>query len=191
MIELLGLGFGIWFILYSIAFLSLGIYVSYFENFAISVTFLTIMSIVGWYFFAFGPLAWLIANPALIIPAFLVYVGIGCLYAVLRVWPKYLDRNKKYIIKDYEEWLNSTHYNKEKHTSYDAYMNSHSFKYSAWNHKDYISSSILLWGWTVLWDIIESPITWIYNNVYLWVSNALNAITARKVSQFIDKSKSE
>lgn len=188
MIELLGLtflGFNIWLGLYILAFLGLGIWSLEYDSFAISAIFIVFMSLIGWYLFSIGPLYWLINNPIYTILGFLFYLCAGCLYVVFRHWPRFLDSNRENIVVAYNSWVLN---NSKKSTAYEDFIESDKFTYSAWENKDYISNSILMWFWLFLWDILESPIRWLYIKVYDAVAISLNNITNKRVKKFIDKS---
>ena len=201
MIEFITLGFGIWFALYFLAFIAMGFWISNYELIGISAVFLVVASIIGWYFFQFGLLYWFIASPGTTIAAVIAYIGIGCLYTVFRVWPKFLDRNENNIIRAYNthnERREREHKLEQQHsrlptvaefkpTSFVEYRNSDNFRWAAWNNKSLISNSILMWVWDAIWDIIESPIRWLYENVYEIVARTLNKITVEKTDKFYAK----
>lgn len=211
MFEFLAISAFTWMLMFSFLFVLIGSWTSAFENVAISVIFLIVAGLIGYFFVPGSFVLFLVHNPVQTILYSILYLGAGCLYTVYRHWPRFLDSSKNTIVRHYKnineniknnnelladkeanEASNPEKYNtytykhleKMESVTYDDYINSSEFAYNASDHKNMLSNAILMWVFIALWDFIESPLKWIKEKCYTLIVKALNKITADKTAQF-------
>lgn len=153
------------FVVFLIAFIAIAIFVSELDNFfAGAVTLIAGFAIMDWWF-AIPVWATLLANPMMLVASIAVYVAIGSTVTRLWSWPNFIEEHAEGIRRSYENWSMDRARSKQS-TDFEEYLNSDSYGYPAWRHKNKLSSWVLMWPFVVAWDASHRPFIWVYNQVH-------------------------
>jgi hypothetical protein len=134
--------------------------------------------------FGFGIGVW-----AMISGNFLWFFAFALLYAALSSafvgfwrWPEYIRNNHDRIMNAYMEWSRTRKNTQD--NSFDAFMDSDSYKFKVRMHKERIGTWAAMWPWSLAWELSRKPAIWIWNTMYTSLGEALEKIgrnTARKI----------
>lgn len=185
MFESIALIGGFWFFLYVVAFLVGGVIVSEFDDFFSAIVTLVVMILAGEFLFGVPFLATIALNPLMVFVFIIGYIIFGAANAILWKYPTYLHDNKEHIKDDYENYLEAQKL-VDNEESKDSFINSDYYsRYRPGSNLNAIFSWVLMWPWTLLWDVAHRPFTWIYNSFYNWIGQSLEAVGKRVTKGFL------
>lgn len=181
-------GIGIWAVLAIVALLGAGIFSVESDSSMFGAATIIIAALVAVYGFNIPLWTIIMSNPLILVGAILGYAVIGALYTTWYRWPAFIKRNKAKIKSGYTQWamnLRSTDDN-----SQDAYLDSTSYKYNAWNHKERLGTWITLWPFAMLWTLIHVPTIWFGKFgklMYRTLGDTLQKISRKTAKNILDK----
>lgn len=174
-ILLLGLSSGIWFGIFLLAFLAVGIVVSEYDNFAMGTfTLIAGLSLLQW---VFDVPVWaaIVSNPFIVILFAIVYIACGSFYTGFWRFPNFVSKNKLKIQLAYESWIKNSNpsASKEEYTDklrseqkFEEFLDSPSYPMSASSNKNRLASWVLMWPFALLWELSHKPAIWLWEAIY-------------------------
>jgi hypothetical protein len=192
-ILLLGLSSGIWFGIFLLAFLVVGIIVSEYDNFAMgTITLITGLSLLQW---VFGVPVWaaIVSNPFIIILFAIVYIVCGSFFTGFWKLPTFVNKNKLSIQLAFESWIKNTYPSSSKEEyvdklkseeKFEQFLDSPSYPMSASRNKNRLASWVLMWPFALLWELSHKPAIWLWELVYYNLGEVFQQVskkTARKI----------
>lgn len=192
-ILLLGLSSGIWFGIFLLAFLAIGIIVSEYDNFAMgTITLIAGLSLLQW---VFGVPVWaaIVSNPFIIVLFAIVYIVCGSLFTGFWKFPNFVNKNKLNIQLAFESWIkiNSPSSSKEEYVDklkseekFEQFLDSTSYPMSASKNKNRLASWVLMWPFALLWELSHKPAIWLWELVYYNLGEVFQHVSknaARKI----------
>ena len=181
--ALLGSIGGVWIALFAI-FLFVTITWSYeYDNFFIA-SLLTLGGLTGLQFiFGIPVLSFLFYNPWFLLTGLLAYLLIGSLYAIYWKMPDFVNRNSEKIKAQYKHWkrheTGGKKYSYDSDESYAEFLQSSHYRFSMKNNKSTIFGWVFFWPFGVIWELMHKPVKWIWNSVYLLISDLLQDINIK------------
>jgi hypothetical protein len=172
----------IWAILGLIVFLIAGVISAEMDSaFAALVTLVIGGVVLEW---AMGISLWaaLIAHWPWIFSGMVLYVAAGGLYTVVWRWPEYIRKHKADIMTTYSRW--AANIKAGGNNSFDAYLDSKDYEYNASTHAERLSTWVILWPFSLSWELARKPAFWLGKTVYHSLGNTLQRVgrnTARKL----------
>lgn len=180
MFELIALLGGFWFIVFILFITALGIYATETDSFLLG-TGSFIIALLGAEVL-FNKPVWdtIYSNPFAIV-VFLALFGLaGAVYTALWRWPEFLRSNAKYINSSYESYKS-----KSKGTFAD-YLKSNSYDYKASRHSHRLTTWIITWPFSLLWELLRKPMKYLGKTIYMILSNTFERVgvyTATRIHQ--------
>jgi hypothetical protein len=196
---------GFWLGLYLLIVLGGLVWASETDSFFIGLGVIALAWAVGEWVFNIPILASIAANPLMLIVYLVLYVAVGAVYTRMWKLPNYINKNKENIQISYAAWADrktreeldwkrkardvvmSPSEKDEKSTadvSFDTFLNSDSYPYSVRKNKDRVSSWVLLWPASIVWELSHKPFIWVWEQVYYGLGRVFeraNHDMARKV----------
>lgn len=139
-------------------------------------TFLSLLGIVT-YGFSIPLFPLIVANPLILIGAILAYTAVGAVYTALWRWPDFIQSNKDYILENYTSWAKMRFANED--ASFDAYMDSPSYKYAPANHKERLGTWVGMWPFDATWEVSRKPAIWFWNVTYTSLGSMFTSVGKR------------
>lgn len=175
MFEMMALAGGFWFFLFVMAVLVGGVIVSEMDSFfAGTITF--ILTLSGFQLFGYPIFASILGNPIFLLIFLAIYVAAGSAYAVFYRYPRFLKKSDDDIKERYRNYLRSERL-EDNDEAFEAFMDSAEYaKYRPGRNKDAIANWVLMWPWSLFWDLLHRPIIWVYNNAYIGIGQALDRV---------------
>lgn len=124
----------------------------------------------------------LTTNPLLIFIALVLYVAGGGLYTVIWRWPEYIRKHKDEIMSEYTRWAGNQ--KSGANNSFDAFLDSNEYDFNASSHAERLTTWIILWPFSMSWELARKPAFWLGKTVYYSLGNTLQNVgrrTARKI----------
>lgn len=125
------------------------------------------------------------ANPFLIIAAIMSYIAAGALFTGVWRWPEFIRENDESILKDYTEW--SKDVDDSKDNSFEAFLDSPSYMYNAWQHKERLGTWVGMWPFSLGWELARKPAIWIWNTSYHSLGDVFQRIGKRAARKIHNK----
>ena len=192
-ILLLGLSSGIWFGIFLLAFLAIGIIVSEYDNFAMgTITLIAGLSLLQW---VFGVPVWaaIVSNPFIIVLFAIVYIVCGSFFTGFWKFPNFVNKNKLNIQLAFETWIKNTYPSSSKEEyvdklkseeKFEQFLDSTSYPMSASSNKNRLASWVLMWPFALLWELSHKPAIWLWELVYYNLGEVFQHVSknaARKI----------
>lgn len=156
------------------------------DSIVISLATLVIAALTATYWFKIPLWAMIVGNPLILVGMVLGYVAAGGLYTTLYRWPMFIKRNKEKIKSSHTQWaMNRKGQNQD--DSLNAYLDSDSYGFNAWNHKERLSTWISMWPFALLWTLAHRPAIWFGKMVYHSMGNMLQAVSRRTATKILEK----
>lgn len=178
---------GVWFALFAILFIVSGAFTATFGSMFWSVIVLAAGAGILEFLLGVSVLAIVATNPLLIVAAFAIYIGIGVAYTGLWRWPSWLRKHSDVIKSKFEQWSGAHQKQltgKTKEEAFEIFLDSD--HYSSWHpsrNKERLSTWVLMWPFTLAWELSHKPLIWIFDTVYATLGEMFITIgkqTARK-----------
>lgn len=148
---------------------------------ASGVTFILGLLVLN-YGFNISVLSVLAANPLWIVGYIILYIGAGALYTALWRWPEYIRKNKEKILDIYSRWAAKK--GGAEDNSFEAFMDSSDYRFNASQHKERLGTWVGMWPFSLFWELLRKPASWIWNTAYKSLGTLFQRIgrnTARKL----------
>jgi hypothetical protein len=173
------------------------------DSFLLGGAILLISAVVAEFVFNLPIWASIIANPIMLVLYLAVYIAVGSLYAGYWKLPGFVRKNSSVIQSNYDSWKKDRLRNDRGWTdavrdhvkgeaepkstvdvSFDAFLDSDSYRFKVRNNKDRVASWVLLWPCGVTWELMHKPFIWLWETVYYGLGDVferINRDTARKI----------
>ncbi len=195
---------GMWLGLFALIVFASLVYSVEKDSFMLGAAILFISAVVAEFVFSFPIWASIIANPLMLLVYLGVYIAVGSLYGGFWKLPDFVKKNADIIQRDYTSWKKdklrvdrSLTEELKKHitkadavpvpdvdVSFDAFLDSDSYRFKVRNNKDRVASWVMLWPFGLTWELMHKPFIWIWNTVYYGLGHVferINRDAARKI----------
>ena len=187
---------GVWFAIFVLGFLFMGIFSSEMDNIFLGM--LTLAAGIVGLDLLFGYPMWeaIVANPLVILLYVAIYIIVGSIYVALWKWPEWLRERKSAILSAYNKYLKESNRKtgqkyedailEDTDEIYDNFLNDN-YYYRDWmasNNKLKLSNWTMLWPFDLFWELIRKPIRWLSKNIYKALGKTYEKIgqrTARNI----------
>jgi hypothetical protein len=162
---------GTWFAIFALIFMASGIFASRTESMIIGASLIVIG--VGLTNFMFGVPIFesIMANPFNTLFGLLIYVSIGALYTAFWRWPRYIKLQRYNIEDRFIRWKSS---NKG---VFAEFLESYDYiQFTASRNKDRLASYVLMWPFSLTWELIQRPFIILHEIVYVYLGGAFDKI---------------
>jgi hypothetical protein len=183
---------GLWLGLFGLVVLSGILWASSVDSFILGSAVIFISLVAAQFLFAIPVWATLAANPLMLIVYIAFYGAIGAVYTGLWRLPNYVKKNSAEIQSDYNSWKsNQDGWNRKGHdetrdASYEAFLNSTSYRFSVKNNKDRVASWVLLWPTSLMWELIHKPFIWLWDSVYFGLGKVFENINHNQAKKILE-----
>lgn len=180
--ELITLLGGVWFLVFFGFIFIVGVIASEIDNFTLGTTTFIVAMIGAQTLFDVPVWATISDNPLSLVLFLAAFIVVGVIYTALWRWPEFLRDNAKQINADYVD-CNRRSADK---VSFDEYLNSNYYSFTASKHKDRLATWIITWPFSMVWELSRKPIKYAYNLVYIVVGAAFENIgtsVARRIHE--------
>ena len=194
---------GLWLGLFALVVFGSLVYSVERDSFLLGGAILILSIVAAQFLFGLPIWAYIVANwPVLILYA-VAYIAAGSLYAGYWRLPNFVRKNANIIQRDYESWKQDKirgdrrwaeavrdHIKGEPEpkstadVSFDAFLDSTSYRFKVRDNKDRVASWVLLWPCGLTWELMHKPFIWLWDSVYYGLGKAferINRDTARKI----------
>ena len=184
MFEFFALLGGFWFFMFVIAVVCIGIIATEVGSSLLgTVTF--VLALLGMeYLFDIPIFDTVLDNPLVLVGLFLVYTIVGSIYTLLWRWPEFLRENKNDILDAYEYKRKQS---KTEPFTFEDYVTSYDYKYSAKRFVDPIIAWIVTWPFSLVWELARKPVKFVSSQAYQLTSTAFEKIGMRTVKGILEK----
>ncbi len=124
----------------------------------------------------------LLSNPLWIFMGLVLFAAAGGLYTVVWRWPEFIRKNKDTIMSSYTRWAGDRKSGQD--NSFDAYLDSSDYDFNASAHAERLTTWVILWPFSLTWELARKPAFWLGKTVYYSLGNTLQRVgrsTARKL----------
>lgn len=180
--ELIALLGGIWFLVFIGFIFIVGVIASEIDNFALGTATFVVALIGAQTLFDVPVWATISDNPLSLVLFLAAFIVVGAIYTAVWRWPEFIRDNSKTINADYV-YCNK---NKTDKVSFDEYLNSSYYSFTASKHKDRLATWIITWPFSMVWELSRKPIKYTYKLVYSVVGAAFENIgtsVARRIHE--------
>lgn len=186
MMELIALTGGFWFLAFMGFIFIVGVISSEIDNFSLGTGTFVVALIGAQVFFDIPVWSTIYHNPISLVLFLAVFIAIGAIYTALWRWPEFLRDNAKQINADYKYCSES---NKTSSVTFDEYLNSTYYKFTASKHKDRLATWIITWPFSLVWELARKPIKYTYTLVYDSLGTAFERIGAHVARRIHERTK--
>lgn len=131
-----------------------------------------IMTILGAeYIFGYNVIDSIVANPFIILFIILLYVVAGSAYTAFWKWPNYIQSKSNDIEEDFRKWSQ-----RDPKKTFDSFLESSNYSYKASNNKERLSVWVMMWPFSVFWELSHKPAFWLWTNVYNTLGNLFESV---------------
>ena len=204
MFEMMLIGAGsIWLAIFALVVFASLVYSVEKDSFMLGGAILIISAVIAEFAFSIPIWASIVANPLMLVLYLAVYIAAGSLYAGFWKLPGFVRKNSSIIQRDYESWKKDK-FRSDNHwadkvrqhvkgdpeptptvdVSFDAFLDSDSYRFKVRKNKDRVASWVLLWPCGVTWELMHKPFIWLWESVYYGLGEVferINRDTARKI----------
>lgn len=204
MFEMMLIGAGsIWLAIFALVVFASLVYSVEKDSFMLGGAILIISAVIAEFAFSIPIWTSIVANPLMLVLYLAVYIAAGSLYAGFWKLPGFVRKNSSIIQRDYESWKKDK-FRSDNHwadkvrqhvkgepeptptvdVSFDAFLDSDSYRFKVRNNKDRVASWVLLWPCGVTWELMHKPFIWLWESVYYGLGEVferINRDTARKI----------
>lgn len=178
---------GTWFAIFVLIVLIAGIASAEFDSFFGGTATLITGLIGADLMFGYPIFASIVANPLVILLYIALYVAAGSIYTGIWKWPDYIRGRSEHIEARYKEWSDSRSSNGTGKT-FDEFLDSSSYQtyYAASNNKERLSAWVLMWPFSLTWELARKPAKWAFNNVYAMLGDVFERVgksTAKRMHE--------
>lgn len=183
MIELIALTGGFWFLAFIGLFVVTGIAASELDSFALgTATF--VVGLLGMQIFFDMPVwATISGNPLSLILFIAIFIVLGAAYTAVWRWPEFLRDHSSDITSDYR------HFNAKHKGSFDEFLQSDSYRFTASKHKDRLATWVITWPFSLVWELSRKPIKYTYRLVYTTLGDTFERIGTRVARSIHERNK--
>lgn len=179
---------GTWFAIFVLIVLIAGIASAEFDSF-VGGTVTLITGLIGAdLIFGYPVFASIIANPLIILAVIALYIAVGSIYTALWKWPDYIRSKSKHINSSYDNWTRSNEKNKVEKT-FDNFLDSPDYKnnYAASSNKERLSAWVMMWTFSMAWELARKPAKWVFKNVYSMLGDMFEQVGKSTAKKMHDK----
>lgn len=134
--------------------------------------------------FGYSVIAAIISNPLIILLALALYVFVGSVYTGFWKWPDYIRSVSDLIDAKFNIWLNK---DKQNH-SFDEFLESVEYSpFSAANNKERLAAWVLMWPFSLFWELLRKPAIWLFNTSYAMLGDMFESIGKRTAKAVYNK----
>lgn len=173
---------GTWFAIFALIILAAGIFSAEFDSFFGGTVTLSIGLLGADLIFGYPIFSALVANPLIAIVIVGLYVMIGSAYTGIWRWPEYLRGKSENIEHDFAQYRMDN-----KGGSFDDFLESNRYNgYRASSNKERLSAWVLMWPFSLFWELARKPAKWAFNTVYATLGNMFENVgknTAKKMHE--------
>jgi len=179
------LDFGLLAMMGALIFVIGGIVASEMDSAIMSVATFVIGLLTLQYGFGFGIWAMISSNPLWAFGFILLYVAAGAAYTALWRWPEFIRNNNAELMRDYSDWANRLEDSED--NSFDAFLDSDSYRFNAWQHKERLGTWVGMWPFSAAWELSRKPAIWIWNTAYASLGNLFQNVGRRTARNIHDR----
>ena len=173
---------GTWFAIFALIILVAGIWSAEFDSFFGGTATLLIGLLGADFIFGYPVIASIIGNPLIGILAIALYVIVGSAYTGIWKWPDYIRGKATDIENSFMDWIL-----KNKEGTFDDFLDSSFYdKYRASNNKERLSAWVLMWPFSMFWELARKPAIWAFNTSYTMLGSMFESVgksTAKKMHE--------
>jgi hypothetical protein len=173
---------GIWVVLGLIVFVVAGIVSAEMDSAFAALVTMVIGAVILEYGMGIGMWAALVAHWPWIFAGMVLYVAVGGLYTVVWRWPEFIRKHKSDITSAYARWASNL--KTGSNNSFDAFLDSKEYDFNARDHAERLTTWVVLWPFSLIWELARKPAFWLGKTVYHSLGNTLQRVgrnTARKI----------
>ena len=175
---------GTWFAIFVLLIFILGIATSEFDSFFGGMITLIIGLLGLDFIFGYPIIQSIIGNPLIILLSGAIYIAIGSAYTAIWKWPDYIRSKSDNIESNYKSWKKRRLSDNEPCT-FEDFLESDGYSYYvASNNKNKLSTWVLMWPFSMFWEVSRKPAIWAFNTSYKMLGNMFEIVgknTARKI----------
>jgi hypothetical protein len=88
-------------------------------------------------------------------------------------------------MRDYTGWAGDRYNTQD--NSFDAFLNSHAYKFNASAHKERLGTWVGMWPFSMTWELARKPAIWVWNTSYKSLGELFQRISHRTARKLHDK----
>lgn len=138
------------------------------------------------FFFDISILEIVMNNPQLVIPIMAGYILLGIGYAGIWKWPKYIYSCGKDIQQYFVNFC-TTNKLKRDDKAFDEFLASSYYldKFGVGANKEILAVWIMLWPFTLIWELSHKPFIWVWGITYRAIANNFSKIGTKTAKKYI------